>query len=156
MRAFVLTDRSLTRHAGRFVWLEVDTEKKQNAPLRKQLAIAALPTYYVLDPKDERVALRWTGGFNLAQFERLLDDGEAAVTGGPAAGVPAAAGPAAEALTRADRAYGAGEYATAAKAYEEALAAAPTDWAPYPRVVEALLFAHYQQEDYAAGAKLAG
>lgn len=149
MRAFVLSDESLTRHAGRFVWLEIDTERKQNAPLREQLAISALPTYYVLDPKDERVALRWTGGFTLAQFERLLDDGEAAVAGGRAGG------PAAAALTRADRAYGAGEYAAAAKAYEEALAAAPTDWAPYPRVVEALLFAHYQQEDYAAGATLA-
>jgi tetratricopeptide (TPR) repeat protein len=149
MRAFVLTDKSLTRHAGRFVWLEIDTEKKQNAPLRKQLAIAALPTYYVLDPKDERVALRWMGGFTLAQFERLLDDGEAAVTG------RRAAGPAEEALARADRAYGAADYAAAAKAYGEALAASPAGWASYPRAVEALLFSLDQAQDYTAEAKLA-
>lgn len=149
MRAFVLTDRSLTRHAGRFVWLEIDTEKKQNAPLRKQLAIAGLPTYYVLDPKDERVALRWMGGFTLAQFERLLDDGEAAVTG------ERATGPADEALARADHAYGAADYAAAAKAYTEALAAAPGNWAPYPRAVEALLFSLDDAKDYAAEAKLA-
>ena len=149
MRAFVLADESLTRHAGRFVWLEIDTERKQNAPLRKKLAIVGLPTYYVLDPKDERVALRWMGGFTLAQFEQLLADGEAAVTGRPPAG------PAEEALARADRAYGAADYATAAKAYAEALAAAPADWAPYPRTVEALLFASDQAKDYAAEAKLA-
>jgi tetratricopeptide (TPR) repeat protein len=151
MRAFVLTDRSLTRHAGRFVWLEIDTEKKQNAPLRKQLAIAGLPTYYVLDPQDERVALRWLGGFTVAQFERLLDDGEAAVTGRRAAG----SHPADKALAWADQAYGAADYATAAKAYAEALATAPADWAPYPRAVEALLFAYDHGKDYAAEAKLA-
>ena len=31
MRAFVFTDRTLTRHAGRFVWLSLDMEKAQNA-----------------------------------------------------------------------------------------------------------------------------
>lgn len=149
MRAFVLSDRSLTRHAGRFVWLEIDTERKQNAPLRKQLAIAALPTYFVLDPKDERVALRWMGGFTLAQFEQLLADGEAAVTGRHVAG------PADEALARADRAYGAADYATAAKAYTEALAAARPGWASYPRAVEALLFSLDDAKEYAAEAKLA-
>ena len=95
------------------------------------------------------MALRWVGGFTLAQFERLLDDGEAAVTGRRATGA------AAEALAAADRAYGAADYAAAAEAYAAALAAAPADWAPYPRAVEALLFAHDHGKDYAAEAKLA-
>ncbi len=149
MRAFVLTDRSLARHAGRFVWLEVDTERKQNAPLRKQLGITALPTYYVLDPKDERVALRWLGGFTVAQFEQLLADGEAAVTGRKVAG------PADEALEQADRAYGSGDYPAAAKAYTAALAAAGPGWTPYSRAIEALLYSLDEGEDRATELKVA-
>jgi thiol-disulfide isomerase/thioredoxin len=149
MRAFVLTDSSLARHAGRFVWLEIDTERKENVPLRKQLGITALPTFYVIDPKDERVALRWLGGFTVAQFEQLLADGEAAVTGRKVAG------PADEALAQADRAYGAGDYAAAAKAYTAALAAAGPGWTPYSRAIEALLYSLDQGEDYAAEAEVA-
>ena len=83
MKAFVFTNPSLARHAGRFVWLEIDTEKKQNAALKKQLGVPALPTYFVMDPADQKVALRWVGGFTVAQLDRLLDDGAAAV-GDPA------------------------------------------------------------------------
>ena len=52
MRAFVLTDRSLESQAGRFVWLEIDTEKAQNAALRKRLGVAALPSFFVMNPAD--------------------------------------------------------------------------------------------------------
>ena len=149
MRAFVFTDRSLTRHAGRFVWLEIDTEKKQNAALRKRLGVPALPTYFILDPADEKVALRWVGGFTVAQLDRLLDDGVAAVrgkTGG--SGVEAA-------LARADRLYGEGDYAGATKSYQEALAAAPSGWSSYARVIDALLFSLDRAEDYATETQVA-
>src|SRR5687767_6303047 len=59
MRAFVFTDPALAGQASRFVWLEIDTEKAKNAAVRKRLAVSALPTFFVLDPRDERVALRW-------------------------------------------------------------------------------------------------
>jgi len=149
MRAFVFTDESLTRHAGRFVWLEIDTEKKQNAALKKQLGVPALPTYFVLDPADEKVALRWVGGFTVAQLERLLDDGVAAVRGGAGrSGADAA-------LAQADRAYGEGRDSLAVVAYREALAQAPPGWPQYSRVVEALLFALDRTGDHAAEAELA-
>jgi len=149
MRAFVFTEKSLTRHAGRFVWLELDTEKKQNAALKKKLGVPALPTYFVMDPADEKVALRWVGGFTVAQLDRLLDDGVAAV-GGQAdrsgAGV---------ALAKADRLYGEASDSLAVLAYREALAQAPPGWPQYSRVVEAVLFALDRTGDYAAGAELA-
>jgi len=146
MRAFVFTDKSLTRHAGRFVWLEIDTEKARNAALRKQLGVPALPTYFILDPASEKVALRWVGGFSVAQLDRLLDDGVAAVRGGSGEGA---------ALARADRLYGEGDYAGAVKAYQEALAAAPSGWPSYSRAVEALLFSLDRDGDYTAETRVA-
>ena len=62
MRAYVFTDAALARHAGRFVWLEMDTEKKQNATFRTQFPVTALPTFLIVDPMTEKVALRWVGG----------------------------------------------------------------------------------------------
>ena len=149
MRAFVFTDRSLTRHAGRFVWLEIDTEKQQNAALKKRLGVPALPSYFVLDPADERVALRWVGGFTVAQLDRLLDDGVAAVGGKSATSGAGAA------LAEADRAYGEGRDSVAVLAYREALSQAPPGWPQYSRVVESLLFALDRTGDYGAEADLA-
>jgi tetratricopeptide (TPR) repeat protein len=139
MRAYVWTDKSLTRHAGRFVWLSLDMEKAQNAAARKQLGISAFPTFYVVDPADGHVALRWLGGMSLAQLERILDDGELAVKGG-------AQGPALEALIAADRAYGAEKHAEACDQYLRALAAAPANWPAYGRAVESLMFAYSQAD----------
>lgn len=139
MRAYVWTDRSLTRHAGRFVWLSLDMEKAQNAAARKQIGISAFPTFYVLDPSDGHVALRWLGGMSLAQLERVLDDGELAVKGG-------AQGPAFEALIAADRAYGAEKHAEACTQYVRALSLAPAEWPAYGRAVESLMFAYSQAD----------
>src|SRR2546428_13287917 len=109
MRAYVFTDRSLARHAGRFVWLEIDTEKRKNAALKQRLGIPALPTFFILDPKGEHVALRWTGGATVSQLEKILDDGKAAVAASAKPqdeSSPAAHG--AHALFRQDRLYGTG------------------------------------------------
>ncbi len=149
MRAFVFTDKSLTRHAGRFVWLEIDTEKKQNAALKKQLGVPALPTYFVMDPASEQVTLRWVGGFTVAQLDRLLEDGAAEVGRKPGGRGEEAA------LARADRFYGEGRDSLAVLAYREALAQAPAGWPQYSRVVEAMLFALQRTGEYAAEAELA-
>src|ERR1044072_2091571 len=99
MRAYVWTDKALTRHAGRFVWLSLDMEKARNAAARKQIGLRASPPLYVVDPSDGHVAIRWLGGASIAQLERLFDDGALAVEGG-------AKGPALEALVAAGRAAG--------------------------------------------------
>src|SRR5712664_3213959 len=120
MRAYVFTDRSLTRQAGQFVWLEIDTEKAKNAALKKRLGVQALPTFFILDPSDERVALRWVGGATAAQLQRILADGGATVAESFGRARPGASSPTDQALARADRLYGAGDYVAAAKAYQEA------------------------------------
>src|SRR4051812_20254853 len=133
MRAYVWTDKSLTRHAGRFVWLSLDMEKAKNAAARKQIGISAFPTLYVVDPADGHVAIRWLGGASIPQLERLFDDGELAVQGG-------AKGPALEALIAADRAYGAEKFTDAGNSYRTALALGPADWPARARAVESLFF----------------
>jgi len=156
MRAFVFTDRSLARHAGRFVWLEIATEKRKNAALKQRLGIPALPTFFILDSRDEHVALRWTGGATVSQLEKILDDGSAAVAA--ASKPPDENSPSADAdraLLAADRLYGEGKYAEAAAGYQEALAAAPGEWPRYGRVVESLLFALGESDQHAASVQLA-
>jgi hypothetical protein len=142
MRAYVFTDASLASQAGRFVWLEIDTERPANAALRKKLQIAALPSFFVLDPTDERVALRWVGGATAPHLSRILDDGRAAVAAGSTARGPrTAATPADRALARADSLYGLAEYGAAADGYRNAVQAAPDGWSRYGRTVESLLYA---------------
>lgn len=147
MKAFVFTDASLGRHAGRFVWLDIDGEKAKNAAIVRKLKIAAYPTLYVIDSKNEKVALRWIGGATLPQLHKLLDDGHLAVAA-PRTELDAV-------LARADSLYAAGADSLAASAYQQALAAAPKDWPQYPRVVDATLFALSQSGDPARCTELA-
>jgi tetratricopeptide (TPR) repeat protein len=148
MRAYTWTDKALTRHAGRFVWLSLDMEKAKNAPARKQIGITAFPTLYVVDPSDGHVAIRWLGGASVAQLERLFDDGELAVKGG-------AKGPALEALIAADRAYGAEKFADACTQYSRALALAPANWPAYGRAVESLMSAYSEADSNEATCRAA-
>jgi tetratricopeptide (TPR) repeat protein len=149
MKAFVFTDKALKGQAGQFAWLAMDTEKSRNAALRRRLAANALPSFFVLDPRTEKVLLRWVGGASVGQFKRLLEDGRLAYSGKDGTGLEAT-------LARADRAYGGGDYASAAKLYQEALAAAPAGLGPrHARAVEALLFALQTVGENRAGVELA-
>jgi len=74
MRAYVFTDTTLARHAGQFVWLEIDNEKPANAVFRKRDPTPGLPTFFVLDAVHETVLIRWLGGLTVGQLHALLDD----------------------------------------------------------------------------------
>ncbi len=152
MRAFVFTDEALESEAGRFVWLDLNTDRPQNASFRKQYGVEALPTYFIVDPDSERVLLRRVGGATVAQLLAILEAGR---DGYEPAEAPATLAEADRALTRADALYGAGDYPRAALAYREALAAAPADWPAYERTVEALLFALQREGENEAAARAA-
>src|SRR5262245_47695973 len=126
MKAFVFTDASLARHAGQFVWLDIDGEKAGNAAIVKKLNIAAYPTLYILDSGSEAIAQRWVGGATVPQLHKWLDDGTSAVAARHR-GLDAM-------LAHADSLYGAGEDSLAALAYQQTLAAAPHGWSQAPRV----------------------
>jgi tetratricopeptide (TPR) repeat protein len=131
MRAYVFTDKALARRAGQFVWLSIDTEKAQNAAFVKKYPIRAWPSFYVIDPGKEAIALRWVGGATVAELGKLFDDGTRTVGGRPAA---------AEALARADALYSEGRYAESVPAYRDALQTLAKSARSYPRAVESLLF----------------
>ncbi|MEP6769723.1 MAG: hypothetical protein ABJC61_13710 [Acidobacteriota bacterium] len=132
MRAFVFTDKTLERRAGQFVWLSIDTEKAGNAAFTRQFPVEDLPTFFVLDSATEAPALKWLGGATVAQVQELLDDALRTVAAGNR-GVD-------EILARADRVFGEGKNAEAARLYREALAAAPRTWPRYGRALESMLY----------------
>lgn len=150
MRAFVLTDPALASEAGRFVWLELNTDLTANAPALQKHEADALPTFLVVDPRNETVVLRWVGSFTVAQAGAFLAEAYEKAKGNLPPGSPADA-----ALDRADRLYGARDYKAAAAAYRAAIAAAPPGWPRHPRAVEALLYCYQSTDAYAEAVALA-
>jgi tetratricopeptide (TPR) repeat protein len=132
MRAFVFTDKALGRQAGRFVWLSVNTEKRENAAVLGKFPVNVWPSFYVIDPATEKIVFRWVGSATTPQMQRILDDGakSAGVGKGPGA-----------ALAGADRLFAEGKNAEAAGAYREALKTLRPDSPSYARTVESYLFA---------------
>jgi len=78
MRATVLTDAALAKHAGRFVWLSIDTEDEKNAAFLDRYPWEAVPTFEVLDGKTEKIAYRWIGAVDAPELVRRFDESESA------------------------------------------------------------------------------
>ncbi len=152
MRAFVFTDKALESEAGRFVWLEMNTDRAQNAAFKSQYKIAALPTYFIVDPDSEKVILRRVGGATVPQLLSILEAGRSAYA---SEATPGTLSPADRIVAEADEFYGAGDYAAAAVSYREALAVAPAEWPAYERTIEALLFALQSAGENEAAAQAA-
>ena len=148
MRAYVYTDKSLERYAGRFVWLSVNTENKANAAFLKEYPIPALPMTLVLDAKRDGVVLRYVGGANVAQVRSMLDDAEKTYRN-------RAMSAADKLLARADEAASKGDHKAAAKLFEDAMASAPRKWAKLGRAAESLIFSLSMDGAYARCAERA-
>jgi len=161
MKAFVFTDKSLTRESKRFVWLDIDTEQAQNAAFRKQFPVDALPTFFVVEAATETPVLRWVGSMNLAQLRAFFDAGEAAARAATTDAAKPASGDAEALLRHADRLFAAGKHGEAAAAYRDAIAvpqpalASPAVWPARARAIESALFALDLAGEQETGAKLA-
>lgn len=148
MRAFVLTPETLPRDG--FVFLAVDTERPETAAACAKLPLTVLPTFFVVDPRDERIVARWEGGASSTQLRAFFDDAAAV-----AATDAGALEPYRVALRDADRAEAEGRHADAAARYDEALAKAPADWARRPDVLVLRIGALARAKDHAACVDLA-
>ncbi len=147
MRAFVFTDAALARHAGRFVWLEVNTDLPGNAAFQERYPVENWPTLFIIDPREEKALVRFAGSATVPQLEKLFEDGERAYRG-------VARGPEAL-LARGDALYGEGKAGEAADALAQALAEAPPDWSRRGRALESLLVAQWGAERYEPCARTA-
>lgn len=133
MRATVLTDRSLTRHAGRFVWLSIDTESDKNAAFLAAYPWEAVPTFEVIEPKSRAVVYRWLGAVTGKQLVERFAEGERAIA--------STSGADADALyAKAGQLDAQGKAADAASGYEAALAASSASWPSRGRAAEALVY----------------
>ena len=132
MRATVLQDPRLARHAGRFVWLEIDGENERNAAFLEKFPVQAYPSLVVIDPGEERAILKWPGTATVDELERLLADATRALRNG-ARGADAV-------LVRADRAHAEWDTALATKLYADAIAQGGVAWPRRGRAAETLLY----------------
>jgi len=140
MRAYVYTDKSLERYAGRFVWLSVNTEDAKNAEFLKRYPIPALPTLLVVDARRDVVILRYVGGTTVPQLKKMLEESEKS-------GRARSTSIAATMLEKADQLASAGSHAAAAKEYDMALAAGARGWHDFGRAAESLLFELSMNDD---------
>jgi len=132
MRATVLRDPALVKMAGRFVWLEIDTEKEGNAGFLEKFPVEVWPTFLVIDPATEKPVLKWLGTATAADLTTLLADGERAVKGAPGESADAL-------LAQADRENGAGRSAEAVALWERALSKGGPAWTRRARTLESLV-----------------
>ncbi len=144
MRAYVFTDARLRPLVGRFVWLSLDTERDENAPIVTRLAVHSLPTLFVVDAATEKPELAWEGSLTTLELVRLLEDTERGDGGG------SAGSEATMSLLRGHRASATGDRDGAIADYRAALAAAPPAWPARPEAVDALVLRLSDSKRFAA------
>ena len=149
MQNYVLNDPSLAPLAERVVLVELDTDKPENAAFLEKYTVSVWPTFFVIDPASGEATGLWPGSASVNEFRGFVQDGLAAIEAkGADPGSP-------EALAAAAKSKQAtGDWAGAAKDYEQVVAKAPADW---PRRSEALagwLFSLSQAGDNAACVKV--
>jgi tetratricopeptide (TPR) repeat protein len=116
----LLAHADLAKYAGQFVWLELSYDEPRNRKFLLRYGATATPTFFVIDPQEETVAAMQPGGMSLTELKQFLDRGAVVVLAKRKA-------PADAALQSGDKLI-ARRPAEAAKAYEQALQLAPTDW----------------------------
>ena len=120
----LLAHADLTRYAGQFVWLELSFDEPRNSDFLGKYGANATPTFFVIDPHDEKVLAMQPGVMSLAELKQFLERGERAMF------APTAT-PADAALVRGD-ALMAQHPVEAADEYQRALQQAPVDWPRRP------------------------
>jgi tetratricopeptide (TPR) repeat protein len=135
-----LTDASLARYAGRFVWLELDFDRLGNQPFIARHRVTYTPSLFVIDPSDERTTAMQLGGLTLPELEQFLIRGERGVR--TKAGTPADA-----AFARGEAFLGRGQLPEAIAAFRDALRLGGKSWPERDRAVASLTWALLSHQD---------
>ena len=146
MKHTVLVDKGLEPLAGRFVWLELDTDQEKNAVALAKFPPQVWPTFFVAAPADESVQARYLGAASLTQFRAFLIEGEQAVLALQAGDLPE--GSPLRLIRDGDQAMGQGEWTAARTSYGQALASLPKESPRRPDVLVSMISAFYKGKDY--------
>ena len=149
MKSYVFPDGVLSSVAGRYVWLEVDTEKPVNRAFVEQFPVEALPTLLVIDPRTGQAVRRWMGSFTAVELSARLRSTALALT----PGAPDTPGQAA--LARAAAADARGDRTEATRELRDALGATQPRSLDHGQAVEALVLRLSQDGDPAGCVELA-
>jgi tetratricopeptide (TPR) repeat protein len=148
MRA-TLADASLARFAGRFVWLELNFDKPVNQPFIVRHGVAYTPSFFVLDPADERATVTQLGGMTLPELNQFLERGENLALSGRTKT------PADASITKGDEMLARGRFAEAAAAYGETLHLSARTWPQRDRAVGSFTWALMMNRESQACAETA-
>jgi len=152
----VMTDPSLAPYFDRFVWLEVDTDRPENAPVLEALPIDIWPTFYVVTPTADGVTIqaRHIEAPSVAQLRELLEQGEQAHLAAMAKEGAVDRSSPLGMVQAGDAAVVSEDFAAADGWYQKALAAAPPDWSRGPSVLAKQMRAKLKNGDLAGCADL--
>lgn len=156
MRQGVMVDPSLAPYVDRFVWLEVDTDRPENAPVVAALPIDVWPTLYVVSATGDgvKVQARHLEAASVAQVRELLEQGEQAHLAAMAKEGALDRSSPLGMVQAGDAAVASGDYGAADGWYGKALAAAPADWSRAAATVTKQMRARIQSGDAAGCAEL--
>ncbi len=114
MQRYVFADPGMRGAKDAAIYVAIDQELPRNRAFVTRFPVEGLPTFLLLDPRDESVAARWLGSGTVADLRGFIEQG--ALSMGGDAGSP-------RQLARAgDKAQLQGDYVGASVAYEQAVA----------------------------------
>ena len=125
MKEFVLKDPGLVALGDRFVWLAMDTDRPENDAALKKLPVSSWPTFFVLNPNNEKVLARHLGAASIRQLRDVFALGESAFRNTKGA---KSLSTVETLLVKGDQSFQQSTFETATKSYAAALDKAPTDW----------------------------
>jgi thioredoxin-like negative regulator of GroEL len=82
MKREVLHDPSLNVFGRRYVFVEIDTDKPENAEVVPKLSVRTWPTFYVIDPSRDAIIATNAGSMSLSETRAFLERGLALAGGG--------------------------------------------------------------------------
>jgi thiol-disulfide isomerase/thioredoxin len=145
MQNYVLTDPALAALADRVVLVEIDTDKPENAPFLEKYQVNVWPTFFVIEPNSGDATGLWPGSASATEFRGFVQDGLDAIA------AKSANPDSPEALAAVAKAKQAkGDYAGAAKAFEQVVAKAPADWPRRSEAIYGWVFSLQHADDTAA------
>lgn len=143
----MLERADLDRYAGQFVWLELNFDKAENRAFFTKYGAISTPTFYVIDPRDQKVTASQAGAMSLAELKQFMDRGARGM-------LAKTQTPADQALARGD-ALMAKQPAEAVKAYRESIHLAAPNWARQELAEASLVTALQNSGQYEECAKTA-